>query len=431
MSQQALDLRKSVQTVRRHKVLVGVVAALGLLVGAAYVMLNPPQPSSTALVILPNSAPSTPTQVVIAESEPVLSAALPTVSPPVSLAELSHEIHVKSVTSYIISISAQGKTAADAEATANAVAKSYIAYVGLKYSLVGHVVAHMLEPATTAAGAGLPLALLSTALAGALAGAVIGVIVALVISRSDRRLWERDDIANSIGVPVLASVPVGRPPDAAGWTRLLENYKPGAVDAWQLRTALRQLGITGTTTDSGVGVSVAVLSFSSDPKALALGPQLAVFAASQGIATVLALSSQQDPNVTAALRTACAMPPSRSSRRPGQLRIAVSDDEGSHGQPDPALIIAIVVIDADRPEIAPAVRTTATVLGVSAAAATTEQLARVAVVAAADGREITGFLVADPEPADRSSGRIPRPRPSQPARRRQARSVGIATEIRR
>ena len=42
-------------------------------------------------------------------------------------------------------------------------------------------------------------------------------------------------------------------------------------------------------------------------------------------------------------------------------------------------------------------RTTATVLGVSAGAATAEQLARVAVVAAADGREITGILVADPD----------------------------------
>ena len=32
MSQQALDLRRSIQIVRRHKVLAGVVAALGILV---------------------------------------------------------------------------------------------------------------------------------------------------------------------------------------------------------------------------------------------------------------------------------------------------------------------------------------------------------------------------------------------------------------
>ena len=52
-------------------------------------------------------------------------------------------------------------------------------------------------------------------------------------------------------------------------------------------------------------------------------------------------------------------------------------------------------------------RTTATVLGVSAGAATAEQLARVAVSAAVDGREIVGILVADPEPADNTTGRIP------------------------
>ena len=42
MSQQALDLRRSVQIVRRHKILVGIMVALGLLVGAAYAALHPP-----------------------------------------------------------------------------------------------------------------------------------------------------------------------------------------------------------------------------------------------------------------------------------------------------------------------------------------------------------------------------------------------------
>ena len=42
MSQQALDLRRSMQIVRRHKVLVGMVVALGMLGGAAYAVLKPP-----------------------------------------------------------------------------------------------------------------------------------------------------------------------------------------------------------------------------------------------------------------------------------------------------------------------------------------------------------------------------------------------------
>ena len=36
MSQQALDLRRSMQIVRRYKVLVGIVVALGILGGGAY-----------------------------------------------------------------------------------------------------------------------------------------------------------------------------------------------------------------------------------------------------------------------------------------------------------------------------------------------------------------------------------------------------------
>ena len=45
-----------------------------------------------------------------------------------------------------------------------------------------------------------------------------------------------------------------------------------------------------------------VLSLSSDPRAIALGPQLAVFAASQGIPTALVIGPQQDATVTATLR---------------------------------------------------------------------------------------------------------------------------------
>ena len=109
-------------------------------------------------------------------------------------------------------------------------------------SPIGHVSAHILESATSATGTGPLKALVITGLVGALAGALIGIIVSLAISRKDRRLRERDEIANSIGIPVLASLPVAHPSDAAGWTRLLEDYKPAAVHAWRLRKALQQLG---------------------------------------------------------------------------------------------------------------------------------------------------------------------------------------------
>ena len=465
MSQQAMDLRRPLHIVRRHKVLVGIVAALGLLAGAAYAWLHPPLVKSTALVVLPQAVQSAgtvngagavggaatgpssymTTQIVIVGSNPVLSGALPYVSSAKSLQSLRSEIQVTSPTYGILSISAMGRTAAQAETTANAVAHSYIAYVGPK-SPVGHVQASVLAPATSASGTAPIKHLITYALIGTVIGILIGVVAALAISYRDRRLFERDDIANSIGIPVLASISVRHPSDAAEWTKLVEDYKPGAVDAWQLRMAMQQLGMTGHAPadrlhDSGNGglwnddpgggcFSLVVLSLSSDAGSLALGPQLAVFASSLGIPTALVIGPQQDANPTATLRAACAAPAAASPKRPSLLQVTVSDDGKVDLDPDVALVVVVAVVDGQAVKMADTMRTTATVIGVSAATATAEQLARAAGVAAANGREIAGILVADPESTDRTTGRIPRP--VRPTRHRRPSSLrGMTTEIRR
>lgn len=449
MSQQVLDLRRSTQIVRRHKVLMAIVVALGILVGSGYAALYPPVLTSTALVVLPQSAASaqtsnssgqnsissyTATQVVIADSNQVLATALPNVKPPRSLDELRSDVEVSSVTSYIISISAKGKKAADAEATANAVAQSYTNYVNSPNSPIKHVSARVLESATSAAGTGPTKALVITGLIGALAGALIGTILSLAVGRKDRRLRERDEIASSIGIPVLASVAVDHPSDAKAWTRLLEDYKPASVHAWRLRAALQQLGRAGFDQPAYNGdshSSLTVLSLSSDPKALALGPQLAVFAASIGIPTALVIGPQQDGGVAATLRTACGVPPAASSKRPNLLHVMTADDANVDRQPEVSLVIVVLVVDSRAPEIPDTMRTAATVIGVTAGVATAEQLARAAVAASADGREISGIFVADPDPADRTTGRIAHLAP--PTRRRlPSRLKGIVTtEIRR
>ena len=51
MSQQNLDMRGSMHTARRHKMLIAGVAALGLILAVGYAYLNPPLQSSTALVV--------------------------------------------------------------------------------------------------------------------------------------------------------------------------------------------------------------------------------------------------------------------------------------------------------------------------------------------------------------------------------------------
>jgi len=428
MSDQVLDLRRSLRIVQRHKAIVGIAAALGLFAGAALTVQNPPMLASKALVVLPDSASRyIGTQVVIAGSNPVLAGAMRGVNPPVSLQTLRSRIQVKSITSNLISISAQGKTAAQAEDTANAVADSYIAYIRPANSPGGRVRAHVLERATNATGTSLPIRLIVTGGLGALLGALIGAIIALALGRTDRRLRGRDEIADAIGVPVLASIPVRHPSDVAGWTKLLEDYRPGAVHAWGLRKALQHLDLTDV--KGGSGASLGVLSLTSDPRALALGPQLAVYAASLGIPTALVIGPQQDTNVTATLRAACAAPPPAQSRRASRLRVSVRDHDNVGWQPDTALTVVVAVVDGQTPRVADTMRSTVTLLGVSAGVATAEQLARTAASAAASGRQIAGILVADPDSTDHTTGRLPRLAPPT-HRRAPTRLTGTTTETR-
>jgi capsular polysaccharide biosynthesis protein len=430
MSQQAPDLARSVQIVRRHKILIGVVTVLGLLAGGAYSVLRPPTLTSTALVVLPQAAPSNllpgqtgpdaymATQIVIASSNPVLSAARADLPRVPSLQALRSEVQVNSPTPNLLSISARATSAVQAEARANAVATSYVAYITSRHNAFAPVSAHVLNRATSATGSAAVRRLID-ALLGVIAGALLGMIAAIAIRRRDRRLFTRDDIANALGVPVLASVPVGHPADAVGWVRLLEGYRPGDLYGWRLRHALQQLGTAEVTAHDGRGharSSLAVVSLSSDPRALALGPQLATYAASLGIPTTLVIGPHEDTTAVATLRTACAAPLPLSSERSSHLWTTALDRGDAGAQLNAVLTVVVVVVDGQAPQVAGTMRTTATVIGVSAGAATAEQLARVALSAATDGREIAGIFVADPEPTDPTTGRIPQP-PRRPHNR--------------
>ncbi|HTU75230.1 MAG TPA: Wzz/FepE/Etk N-terminal domain-containing protein [Trebonia sp.] len=446
MSQQNLDLRRSVNIVRRHKRLFGGVTALGLLIGAAYAILFPPMLTSTALVVIAQPAaqsaqassssvsgtdPIIQTQLVVAASAPVLAGALPHVTPAMSLQELGNRISVASVdSSDIISISATGKSASEAEGIANAVANSYIAYVGGQTNPAVHVVAKVLESASTATGPKLPEQVVIWAAVGALGGMLVGFVVCLAVGRGDRRLVARDSIANSIAAPVLVSIPVERPTDPPEWARLLDNYEPDSVHAYGLSKMLQQLGAGDyRTADNGraTGSSLTVVSLTNDPTALALGPQLAAFAAAQGIPTILVMGPQQDANVTSALRTVCAAPAQSAAGQGKPLRLVVAED-GSLGELPAAFIVVVTVVDGQGPSIPERLRTTATVLGVSAGGVTAEQLARAATAAAADGRDILGILVANPDPDDKTTGRIPRLTPMR--RTLPTRVTGLTTEAR-
>lgn len=417
MTDQPLDLKRSMQMVRRHWVAVSVIAGLGGLLGAGYTLQSPPLLTSSAVVEVLATTSGTKTQALIASAdENVLIGAASRIGNGMSVVRLRKLTEVTVLAPGVLSIAAQGKTAAEAEGTANAVADSYIAYVSSGASIPGQTPAgnvpktpaKMVSPATIATGPSRPTSVATSAALGAIAAAVIGAVGAVAFSRRDRRLSRRDQIADAIGVPVLASVKVEHPRNVTDWLALLENYEPNAADAWRIRSTLHHLGLTDVvagSTGTGRGRSVTVISLSSDKGALAIGPQLAAHAAALNVPTMLVIGPQQDSGPTATLRTACAA--MASSRQPGGLQVAVADN-GQLGQlPAAMLTVVVAVVDGQAPVFPAAIGTDHSVLGVSAGAPTADELARVAAGAGAAGLEIEGILVADPDETDPTTGRVP------------------------
>jgi capsular polysaccharide biosynthesis protein len=426
------------RAVRRHKVVFGVVVVLGVLAGAGFAVLRPPLLSSKVLVDVPASK-QIQTQAVIAGSDPVLLAASRS-DRALSFEQLLRRVKVVVSSSNLLAITVSAKTAAEAQGAANAVARSYVAFVKAPGAPGGQVLAKVVcgpgpgGCASPATGTSRSVWLAELAGLGLLAGVVLGVIVVVTIGQGERRLRERDEIAGAVGAPVLASVPVLHPSGAAGWARLLEAYEPGVVHAWSLRKALRHVGVRDGRTGSGAGVCLAVVSLSADRRALAVGPQLAVYAASLGVPTTLVIGPQQDPDVTAALVAACTTV-AAGSRQPGSLHFAVGEYPDASRLAGGGLTVVVAVVDSRNPRLA-AVPATATVLGVSAGAATAEQLARVALSLTGAGVDISGILVADPDPGDRTTGRLLQlgqpAGPRQPAQHKQvSRLTGSTPENRR
>jgi hypothetical protein len=183
MSQSAPDLRSSRQVFRRYGILVGAAVAASLLAGVVTAAFSPAMVTSTALVALPVTTLTSVGAVPIAESDAVLTAALSGLSPGTSLATVRGEVQVTSLGPYVLSVSARAGTAAQAEATANAVAESYLGYAGSAGSPAGHMPAIMLQPATSGSGAAGLMRLLVGAMLGVASGVLTGVIAALAYRR--------------------------------------------------------------------------------------------------------------------------------------------------------------------------------------------------------------------------------------------------------
>ncbi len=240
-------------------------------------------------------------------------------------------------------------------------------------------------------------------------GAGAGIFVALLLltlkGRRERAVRSRDQIADAIGVPVVASIQSRFPRSVAGWTSLLKSYAPANVESWTLRQLLRLVtpGHPGSLADEpsedSESPSVAVLTLSGDLRALAVGPQLASFAASTGLRTCLRTAQMHES--ANALWAAC------SGIAPDeQLRSGLWVGSSNHIRDSADLVVHIAVIDRQRPHLRLDSPGTVTLLAVTAGAATAEDLARVALAADDSDNPIARIIVVDPDPLDRTTGRL-------------------------
>jgi len=326
----------------------------------------------------------------------------------------------------------------------------------------------IVQPAAPATGPSKIRRMVTWGVVGGLVAAAGTALVLLIRRRRDPRLRARDDLADAVGSSLLAVVRGHPQGSVAGWLALFETYEAPAEEAWAFRQVLRALAgppdardpAWSSTKRAPGGVehppSLTVIALSGDQRAVAVGPQLAVFAASLGITTRFVVATRHDS--VASLCAACAT--DRGLKLRGGLVIDAGGSEdatlGQNGSPRPTgdgfarpqngrgakdarlheargdyssvypprgmtdtaqyeaqsrsdhqemLTIVFTVADRKEPSLLDVPPTAATMLAISPGVGTREELARLAVAVDDAGRRIDGVVVADPDPSDPTTGR--------------------------
>jgi hypothetical protein len=260
----------------------------------------------------------------------------------------------------------------------------------------------VVQHATPATGPSNLLRLLVWAPFAALVCTLFAVVVVLATARRDPHVRLRDEIADAVGSPVIAAVRSRQQRSVAGWSTLLESYEATPVESWAFRQLLRGLvsaernGEAHAAGKVSYPKSLTVVSLSGDGRGVAIGPQLAGFASSLGIATRMVRAEAHES--AAALWAACAAE-REGPTRPGLYVGDVPDEETID------LTIMLVVVNRRQPDLRDVPSSAATILSVAAGTATEQELARVAIAVDDTGRRIDGIVVADPDQTDRTSGR--------------------------
>ncbi len=133
MSEQALDLRSAMAVLRRRARVLVAIGLVGMLLGAASVIVWPPSKESIAMILLPTPTleqkdPNVATQVRIIRSTSILEKAGRAVRPALSARTMEDRIRVSAPTNQLIEIRAFAPLAGDAQKLAQAAADAYVDY---------------------------------------------------------------------------------------------------------------------------------------------------------------------------------------------------------------------------------------------------------------------------------------------------------------
>lgn len=235
-------------------------------------------------------------------------------------------------------------------------------------------------------------------LIGLVAGALLGSIVVLGRHRRDARLFTRDEIAEAVGSPVSLSLQALGKRSTTEWVDVLEHYQPAPSEQWNVRKALRELGVV-----DGGATHLVVATLADDALAVTITAQVALAAASSRLETVFSLVD--DDSSVPALHAACTRFELKNEFP--RDRLEVTTGMPPRRDPAPDLAVTVVVVDPNRPELPEARPGSTTVLAVTAGVATADQLAKVAIAATDGNQPLRGVLVANPASDDQSTGRFP------------------------
>ncbi|MDQ6616485.1 MAG: hypothetical protein M3083_17530 [Actinomycetota bacterium] len=236
---------------------------------------------------------------------------------------------------------------------------------------------------------------------GAVAGLLIGGLVALALENGDHRLRTRHGISAAIGAPVLASLvvnPFDRPDRCQ---EFLEHWEPSVVESYSVHQAFARLAV-----GDGPMANLVVVGLEADTAAGVVALEMAICSTMSGTETAFVFASRDDGG--AGLRAACASALSgRVAPRPGLAILGATGAVDADRLDDAGLVITFVVADSGPIVLPTWDRKTKVALVVSAGHATADRLEAAAAACLDAGGALSGALVANPDPSDRSTGQGP------------------------